>query len=78
MEQHVFTVNVKWTGNLGQDTSYHKGYRRNWDLCTPGKTVIACSNDPLLGGNPAQYDSEDMLIGALGSCHVLFFFAFSL
>ena len=34
---------------------------------------MACSNDPLLGGNPAQYNPEDMLIGALSACHMLWF-----
>ncbi len=34
---------------------------------------MACSNDPLLGGNPAQYNPEDMLTGALSACHMLWF-----
>ncbi len=70
---YLYTVDVKWTGNLGQGTSSYRAYNRTWDLCSPGKPVVACSNDPLLGGNPAQYNPEDMLIGALSACHMLWF-----
>jgi len=73
LTQHLYTVDVKWTGNLGQGTSSYRAYNRTWDLCSPGKPVVACSNDPVLGGNPSQYNPEDMLIGALSACHMLWF-----
>ena len=50
MEQHVYTVDVKWTGNLGQGTSYYQGYRSTWDLCSLGEPVLACSNDAVFRG----------------------------
>jgi len=56
---HDYTALVIWTGNRGQGTKTYGGYARSWDLCSPGKPVISCSNDPVLGGNPALYNPED-------------------
>jgi len=35
--------------------------------------VIACSNDPMLGGDPTLHNPEDMLISALSACHMLWY-----
>ena len=70
---HDFTATVRWTGNSGVGTKSYKSYTRDWSLQTPGKPAIACSNDPMLGGNPALYNPEDMLLSALSSCHMLWF-----
>lgn len=70
---HDFTAKLRWTGNKGTGTSAYRAYTRNWTLESAGKPAIACSNDPLLGGDPALYNPEDMLIAALSSCHMLWF-----
>lgn len=72
-KQHDFNATIRWTGNLGQGTAHYKAYTRDWSLESPGKPAIACSNDPMLGGNLALYNPEDMLIAALSSCHMLWF-----
>lgn len=72
-KQHDFTATLKWTGNQGSGTSSYRAYTRDWTLQSDGKPAIACSNDPLLGGNAALYNPEDMLIAALSSCHMLWF-----
>lgn len=72
-KNHEYTVTIKWTGNRGTGTSAYKSYERDWDLATPGKPVIHCSNDPLLGGNREKHNPEDMLIAALSSCHMLWY-----
>lgn len=74
-KEHDFTATLRWTGNQGSGTSHYKAYTRDWTLQSDGKPAIACSNDPLLGGNSALYNPEDMLIAALSSCHMLWFFA---
>lgn len=38
-----------------------------------GKPTVHCSNDPLLGGDPAKYNPEDLLLSALSSCHMLWY-----
>ena len=73
MKQHDYTARVVWTGNRGQGTATYKGYDRTWNVETPGKPVIHCSNDPLLGGDPTLHNPEDLLIAALASCHMLWY-----
>lgn len=70
---HDYTTAVRWTGNTGQGTATYKGYDRTWDIIVPGKEVIHCSNDPLLGGDPAKMNPEDLLLSALSACHMLWY-----
>jgi len=39
----------------------------------PGKALIPCSNDPLLGGDPGRMNPEDLLLSALSACHMLWY-----
>lgn len=71
--EHDYTARIVWTGNLGTGTAHYRGYERTWNVETPGKPVIRCSNDPLLGGDPGLHNPEDMLIAALSACHMLWF-----
>ena len=73
MALNDYSVSVRWTGNRGQGTAHYRGYDRTWDLCSPQKLVVHCSNEPMLVGDPTLYNPEDMLIGALSSCHMLWF-----
>ncbi|WP_233270519.1 OsmC family protein [Chachezhania sediminis] len=70
---HDFTTHVIWTGNRGQGTQSYRGYDRTWDVAVPGKAPIHCSNDPMLGGDPAKMNPEDMLLSALSACHMLWY-----
>ena len=51
-----YTTQVIWMENRGQGTKTYDGYARRWDLWSPGKPVISCSNNPVLGGDPALYN----------------------
>lgn len=73
MKHHDYTSRIAWTGNRGDGTRTYRGYDRTWDIVTPGKAVIHCSNDPLLGGDPAKPNPEDLLLSALASCHMLWY-----
>ena len=70
---HTYTSRVVWTGNTGEGTAHYKAYTRSWDIAVPGKPPIHCSNDPLLGGDPAKMNPEDLLLSALSACHMLWF-----
>ena len=72
-KQHSYTVAIIWTGDRGQGTAEYRGYDRTWEIRTPGKPVIQCSNDPLLGGDPSKPNPEDMLLCALSACHMLWY-----
>jgi organic hydroperoxide reductase OsmC/OhrA len=71
--EHEYTCRIAWTGNRGDGTKTYRGYDRTWDITTPGKPTIHCSNDPLLGGDPALPNPEDLLLCALSSCHMLWY-----
>lgn len=72
-KEHEYTCRVDWTGNRGEGTRTYRGYDRTWDISTPGKPVIHCSNDPLLGGDPALPNPEDLLLSAVSACHMLWY-----
>lgn len=72
-KQHDYTARVEWTGNRGEGTRSYRGYDRTWDIATPGKPVIHCSNDPLLGGDPGLPNPEDLLLASLSACHMLWY-----
>jgi organic hydroperoxide reductase OsmC/OhrA len=70
---HDYTSHVVWTGNRGEGTAHYRAYDRTWDVAVPGKAVIHCSNDPLLGGDPGKMNPEDLLLSALAACHMLWY-----
>src|SRR5579871_4650165 len=71
--KHDFTSLIVWTGTRGDGTRSYRGYDRTWEIRTPGKAVVQCSNDPLLGGDPSRANPEDLLISALSACHMLWY-----
>lgn len=73
MANHDYTARVRWTGNRGQGTASYRAYDRTWNIETPNKPVVHCSNDPLLGGDPALHNPEDLLIASLSACHMLWY-----
>ena len=73
MPDHAYTTRILWTGNRGEGTAHYKAYDRTWDIAVPGKAVVQCSNDPLLGGDPGRMNPEDLLLSALSACHMLWY-----
>ena len=71
--EHGYTATLEWTGNRGEGTSHYRGYDRTWTITTPGKPPVACSNDPLLGGDPTRHNPEDLMLAALSACHMLWY-----
>ena len=72
-KQHEYTSSVIWTGDRGTGTSAYRAYDRTWRIATPGKAVIECSNDPLLGGDASKPNPEDLLLSSLSACHMLWY-----
>ncbi|AEM40624.1 OsmC family protein [Ketogulonicigenium vulgare] len=71
--EHSYSAEVIWTGNRGAGTINYRGYDRTWDIAVPGKAVVHCSNDPLLGGDPTKMNPEDLLLSSLSACHMLWY-----
>jgi organic hydroperoxide reductase OsmC/OhrA len=70
---HPYSSRIRWTGDRGEGTARYRGYDRTWNIETPGKAVIECSNDPLLGGDPSRPNPEDLLLSSLSACHMLWY-----
>src|SRR6266478_1574426 len=69
---HHYRIVNRWTGNLGMGTAAYTAYSRDHELGFPGKSAaIPGSSDPAFRGNPARYNPEELLVGALSACHML-------
>ncbi len=72
MREHRYSITVHWTGNLGTGTSGYRAYSRNHELIADGKPgPIACSSDPTFRGDRTRYSPEELLVGSLSACHML-------
>jgi organic hydroperoxide reductase OsmC/OhrA len=74
MKSHTFEITTTWTGANGVGTTGYTEYSRDYDLQAQGKEVLHCSTDPAFRGDGTKYNPEDMLVGALSSCHMLWYF----
>src|SRR5215475_12440105 len=70
---HDYAAEIAWTGDRGEGTKRYRGYDRAWRIATSGKPAIECSNDPLLGGDAAKPNPEDLLLASLAGCHMLWY-----
>jgi organic hydroperoxide reductase OsmC/OhrA len=69
---HHYSIVNRWTGNLGAGTSGYTAYSRDHELALAGKNAsIPGSSDPVFRGDPARYNPEELLLGALSACHML-------
>jgi organic hydroperoxide reductase OsmC/OhrA len=69
---HHYSVQTNWVGNLGSGTSAYSAYSRNHEIVAPGKSApISGSSDPAFRGDPTRYNPEELLLGAISSCHML-------
>lgn len=72
-KEHKYTINLKWTGNLGKGTKRYTAYSRNHEIQAAGKPLIVGSSDPSFRGDPERYNPEDLFVSTLSSCHMLWY-----
>lgn len=70
---HHYKLTTSWTGNKGSGTSNYKAYDRSYHIVINGKQTIEGSSDPAFRGDPSKHNPEEMLLGALSSCHMLWY-----
>ncbi|MBW8688015.1 OsmC family protein [Chitinophaga rhizophila] len=70
---HNYTMTTRWTGNTGTGTSAYNAYERNHILQAEGKPEIPGSSDPGFRGDKSRYNPEEMLVGSLSTCHMLWY-----
>jgi organic hydroperoxide reductase OsmC/OhrA len=69
--QHTYTVEIRWTGNRG--TSGHRAYSRDHLITATGKPPIEASSDPAFRGDSGRYNPEELLVGSVSACHMLWY-----
>lgn len=72
-KEHGDTVQIQWTGNLGQGTSSYRAYDRSYEVTTEGKPAISGSSEPAFCGDPERYNPEELLVASLSACHMLWY-----
>lgn len=70
---HAYSVTVTWTGNRGTGTSAYRDYERAHELNVPGKPPIPGSSDTAFRGDKSRWNPEEMLVGSLSTCHMLWY-----
>ena len=72
-KSHTYSATVRWTGNRGAGTADYRAYDRTHDIVAAGKPAIPASADPAFRGDADRWNPEDMLIGSISACHMLWF-----
>ena len=70
-KQHLYRVDVDWTGNFGTGTQSYRGYGRSHDIRIAGKPTLAGSADATFRGDASRHNPEELLLAALSACHML-------
>jgi organic hydroperoxide reductase OsmC/OhrA len=71
---HTYTCDLTWTGNTGTGTSSYTAYARDHVFSGAGKPDLPGSSDPAFRGDAARYNPEELLVAAVASCHMLWYF----
>lgn len=71
--EHRYQITMQWEGNTGQGTKDYKSYERSHRLKVEGKSDLLCSSDPAFRGDPTKWNPEELLLGSLSSCHMLWY-----
>jgi organic hydroperoxide reductase OsmC/OhrA len=70
--EHYYRMSTRWTGNLGSGTSAYRAYSRDYEVTAAGKRApISGSSDPVFRGDRSRYNPEELLLGSLSACHML-------
>lgn len=69
--EHHYAVGLTWQGNRGTGTSGYRDYGRDVLLRGDGKPELLGSADPTFRGDAARWNPEELLLAALGQCHLL-------
>ena len=60
-------------GNRGTGTSGYRDYGRDHLIEVGTKPAIEASSDPAFRGDVHRYNSEELLVASVSSCHMLWY-----
>jgi organic hydroperoxide reductase OsmC/OhrA len=70
---HTYDAEVAWTGAGDTGTVGYTSYSRDHDIIFAGKPPLPGSAEPAFRGDATRYNPEELLVGALAQCHMLWF-----
>ncbi|MCB2175212.1 MAG: OsmC family protein [Actinomycetales bacterium] len=70
---HSYSAAVTWTGAGHTGTAGYASYSRDHEVEFPGKPLLLGSAEPTFRGDAGRYNPEELLVGALAQCHMLWF-----
>lgn len=68
---HEYHVDISWTGNRGEGTSGYRSYGRDHVIRALGLPDLPGTADPTFHGDKDRWNPEQLLLAALGQCHML-------
>lgn len=72
-KSHDYQTTLVWTGNRGEGTANYRAYDRDHILKVKHKPDILVSSDPAFRGDPSRYNPEELFLGSISSCHMLWY-----
>jgi organic hydroperoxide reductase OsmC/OhrA len=75
MGEAHYHAKLLWSGGAAGPTKSVESYSREFEARFEGKPPLRGSADPAFHGDPALYNPEDLLLAALGGCHMLSYLA---
>lgn len=72
-KQHHYRISTTWTGNRGTGTTGYRDYSRNHVIAVENKMDIPGSSDPAFRGDRTRHSPEDLLLGSISGCHMLWY-----
>ncbi|SFR87443.1 Organic hydroperoxide reductase OsmC/OhrA [Agromyces sp. CF514] len=70
--EHAYTVEVEWTGARAAGTTSYRSYGRDHVVRAAGKAhELEGSSDRVFHGDAERWNPEELLLAALGQCHML-------
>lgn len=75
MAEVQYHARLLWSGAVAGPTRSVEGYSREFRVEFDGKPPLHGSADPAFHGDATRYNPEDLLMSAIGSCHMLSYLA---
>lgn len=72
-KNHIYTLQLKWTGNRGVGTTRYDAYDRSHLIEIAGKLPIEASSDGIFRGDITKHNPEDFFLASLAACHMLWY-----
>jgi organic hydroperoxide reductase OsmC/OhrA len=73
VKKHHYRVQLQWNEMEKGGTSSYNSYSRNHNIRVEGKPGIPASSDPSFLGDKERYNPEELFVGSLASCHMLWY-----